>query len=75
METKCESSLNTRYKSNILIQFSVIVSSFAGINGLCFGILEKGQGKMSEILEKFGNFLRGKKWKPCYECNCKSNTL
>ena len=26
---------------------------------------EKSQGKMTEILEKSGNCMRGKKWEPC----------
>ena len=39
-------------------------SSFGRRNDL-FLSLEKSQGKMSEILEKSGNFLRVKKWEPC----------
>ena len=40
-----------------------------------FKILTKSKGKMAEILEKSGNFLRGKKWKHgkhvSHMCECR----
>ena len=32
-------------------------------------MFNKSQGKMKKILEKSGNFVRGKKWEPCNETN------
>ena len=32
-------------------------------------VLESWKQKMSEILEKSGNLLRGKKWEPCSEAS------
>ena len=59
METKCESSLNTGDKSNILIPFNLTS---------CYCKLiwkNESWGKMSEILEMPGNFMRGKNWEHC----------
>ena len=73
MLQKCESSLNIRYRSNILTEFNylkvVLPSSLLASEGIfiVYDLWGKKSGKNEKkILEKSGNFERGKKWEPLF---------
>ena len=74
LSKKCPFSLNTLGKSNILICFTYLHTMFSfiwlhlyettNVYNLYFEAWDKVQGKITEILEKSGNFASGKSGKP-----------